>query len=650
MNKKTLLMSGVFLFCFLGASLLTNQEVVAQGSRPMSTPDRRVSRELWDIWRQGFEFYEKGEMKMIAGKYDEALPLYQRSLDAFQEVRKMNPRWNSSVIEYRMNLCRRRITTVKERAAEQQDELRRSVAKQQVALPKVSGSETAPKTSSVVRAANRDFDAKLKKVIDENELRKKQIAALQAELAKLRPDAARADNAINQIKGLMAERDQLDKQLTSLKLQFEKLQEEQRKISPRTAELERLLQAEQNKSEAYAKAFRERSAAHAQLESRLRILTAEKLKQETAYAELLKKYTTEQIASEKLSRQNAENLQKLKTALAAVEKKREALTVELAARTKDMNAVSAELRTLQIKGLSASDSAKKLAGENAELLKNNALLKEELNKVNIVRNDLESRIRSLNQEVVKLKNDLVINIEQRNDFAKANDGISRQFKELELSLRKMKEDNSRLKLDLEKALKERDLLAEKVNNPMTDALRKQIASLQTQNQQLSQNLAQREKELEDLKIYGNPAHLKAQLAVAESRSKNLQDQLVTVQQGSTTEVNRISAELKKKDEQFRQMQTQDRLLKNQLVALQEQIKVEQAKQLIAEQKIKSEAQNKAKISALQKEVAALQEQLKVEQAKQQIAEQKIKSEAQNKAKISALQKEVAALQEQIKVE
>ena len=69
MNTKLLVRNGIFLSVFMGAALLPYQEVIAQGDRPMSTPDRRVSRELWDIWRQGFEYYEKGEMKMISGKY-----------------------------------------------------------------------------------------------------------------------------------------------------------------------------------------------------------------------------------------------------------------------------------------------------------------------------------------------------------------------------------------------------------------------------------------------------------------------------------------------------------------------------------------------------------------------------------------------------
>ena len=117
MNTKFLVKNGIFLMVFLGAALLPYQEVIAQGDRPLSTPDRRVSRELWDIWRQGFEYYDKGEMKMMSGKYAESLPLYQKSLEAFLEVRRQNPQWNRSVIEYRVNLCKRLQQNLRRRRA-----------------------------------------------------------------------------------------------------------------------------------------------------------------------------------------------------------------------------------------------------------------------------------------------------------------------------------------------------------------------------------------------------------------------------------------------------------------------------------------------------------------------------------------------------
>jgi len=256
MNTKTLVKNGIFLAVFMGAALLPYQDVAAQGSQALSTPDRRVSRELWDIWRQGFEYYEKGEMKMISGKYAESLPLYQKSMESFQEVRRQNPQWNRNVIEYRLNLCRRRLSTARRRADEASDAAKRALNRSDLPAAAATATVTPSIPTATTAAASRELDRKLQDAIQENNLRKKQIEELQRELAQLRPGAARAEAALKQIRGLMEERTNLEKQLVSLKLQFEKLQEEQKKSSPRTAQLQRLLTAEQNKSAAYAKAYR----------------------------------------------------------------------------------------------------------------------------------------------------------------------------------------------------------------------------------------------------------------------------------------------------------------------------------------------------------------------------------------------------------
>jgi len=344
MNMKFLLLSGLILFFFLGSVLINAPEVSAQGDRPMSTPDKRVSRELWDIWRQGFEFYEKGEMKMISGKYEEAIPFYQKSLDSFTEVQKQNPQWNRSVIEYRLNLCRRRLFSAKQKAEETADEIRRTARSSETPSEKVS---VATDASAAQEAADRQaFDERLKKVSQENELRKKQIENLQTELTKLRPDAERGDAALKQIKGLMDERDQLDKQLTSLRLQFEKLQEEQKKVTPRAAELEKLLAAEQTKSTAYSKAFRDRSTEFTQLEERMKALASDKAKREDAFAELTQKYNASLKTTENVLSQNAEKVKSMTDALKTAESNLASLNAKLQESTKQYNEAVAEVSKL----------------------------------------------------------------------------------------------------------------------------------------------------------------------------------------------------------------------------------------------------------------------------------------------------------------
>ena len=508
MNTKQLVRNGVFLSILAGAVLIPYQQVSAQGSRPMSTPDRRVSRELWDIWRQGFEYYEKGEMKMISGRYEESLPLYQKSLECFQEVRRQNPKWNRSVIEYRMNLCQRRLVNARRRADEAADEAKRAVNRT-VAAPAESAGTTSAATAETAK--------RLRETARENELRKKQIEALQDELSKLRPAADRAKTAQDQIRGLMAERANLEKQLALLKLQFEKLQEEQRKATPRTAELERLLTAEQNKSAAFSKAFRERSAEHAKLEEQVKALSAEKARQTAEYAELSRKYTAELQTSGNMVRQNAEKLASLNDSLKKAEARSTELKQQLDQKTAQYEESAAELRKLRAGRFSSDELTKKIEADAEALRKENRQFRADLEKLRTERTELDKQAEVLNAEIAKLKKDLVINIEQRNDFAKANDSISKQFGELEKSFRKVSADNAELRDKLNRAAAERDQLAAKVNDQLSGSLKNRLAEAQQQAERLAGEKDAALKELSELKKFGNPAELKARLAVKESQ-------------------------------------------------------------------------------------------------------------------------------------
>ncbi|MBO4632594.1 MAG: hypothetical protein J5858_11785 [Lentisphaeria bacterium] len=565
MNAKFLVKNGIFLSVFLGAALLPYQEVIAQGDRPLSTPDRRVTRELWDIWRQGFEFYEKGEMKMISGKYAESLPLYQKSLESFQEVRRQNPQWNRNVIEYRMNLCKRRLLTAQRRAAEASDAAKRALNRSSITLP-ASGSAVSPSHTATTAEASRELDRRLQNAIQENSLRKKQIEELQKELAQLRPDAARADSALRQIRSLMEERTKLEKQLASIKLQFEKIQEEQRKSSPRTAELERLLSAEQNKSSAYAKAFRERSAEHAVLQEQLKTLKAEQTRRDAAYAELNRKYTVELQSTEKMVRQNAAQLNTLSAAVKKSEEENLRLKNSLEKKNREYEQSVAELGKLRAGQLSSDELSRKIAADAAVLREENRKSKAELETLRSSRAHLENQMADLNREIIKLKKDLILNIEQRNDFAKANDSISKQFGELERSFRKLSSENAELRKKLDAAVRERELLASKVNDQLSESLKNQLAAARLEIGRLTA-----EREAAEKTGNQRSESLKNQLAAAQLEIGRL-----TAEQKAAEKVKlqneslaRLTEELKNKNDQLAKLNSETeqlRILQNDLTA------------------------------------------------------------------------------------
>lgn len=83
--KKIAFWNGSVFTLVLAAALLAAPDISAQGTGA-AAPRREISRDLWNLWRKGFELFEKGEMKMISGKYEESIPFYQQSLDAFNQV------------------------------------------------------------------------------------------------------------------------------------------------------------------------------------------------------------------------------------------------------------------------------------------------------------------------------------------------------------------------------------------------------------------------------------------------------------------------------------------------------------------------------------------------------------------------------------
>ena len=161
--KKIAFWNGSVFTLVLAAALLAAPDISAQGTGA-AAPRREISRDLWNLWRKGFELFEKGEMKMISGKYEESIPFYQQSLDAFNQVKKQNPDWNKSVIDYRISLSTRRIASAKRKAKEAAESAKRVAERK--------------KYEAEARAV-REKDEKYKAVSNENEKLKKQLEALQ---------------------------------------------------------------------------------------------------------------------------------------------------------------------------------------------------------------------------------------------------------------------------------------------------------------------------------------------------------------------------------------------------------------------------------------------------------------------------------------
>lgn len=460
--KKSTFGNGRLLTLVLAAALMAAPEVFAQGSRT-TTVNRQLSQELWNLWRKGFELFEKGEMRMISGKYEESIPFYQQSLDAFNQVKKQNPDWNRSVIDYRISLSTRRLASARRKAKEAAETAKRI--------------EQRKKYEAEAKAI-REKDEKYKAVSAENEKLRKQLEALQGELKTARSSAQRGDAAIRQIREVLSERDVLEKKLAVLNLQYSELLEKHKKasISPET---EKLLTSEQAKTAAFMKLVKEQNEELANIRKQYAELTAEKEKRDKMLEDVSKTLSNEKTFAEVERKKLQDDLAAAKRNLSETEKKLAASTKLLAEKTRSSEEAAEQIRKLKAEQTVAA-SARRIEAEAAAVRKDNEALRKAVADAITEKTALNEKLAAALKETAGLKKDLVQNIEQRNAFAKSNESMGKRLAELEKSAAQLSGDNAAMKKELAKATADRDLFAKKVNEKFDEMSDKRISELKVQ--------------------------------------------------------------------------------------------------------------------------------------------------------------------------
>ena len=535
--QKHVFWNGRVLALVLAAALMAAPEVLAQGART-STANRQLSQELWNLWRKGFELFEKGEMKMISGRYEESIPLYQQSLDAFNQVRKRNPDWNRSVIDYRISLSTRRIASAKRKAKEAVESAKRM--------------EQRKKYEAEAKAI-REKDEKYRAVSVENEKLKKQLEALQGELKSVRYSAERGNAAIRQIKGLLSERDVLEKKLALLNLQYTELLEKHKKVSI-SAETEKLLTTEQAKTAAFMKLVKEQNEELANIRKQYGELTAEKEKRDKMLEDVSRTLSNEKTFAEVERKKLQDDLAAANSRLRETEKRLSTSARELAEKTRAAEEAAEQIRRLKAEQ-SVAAASRRIEAEAAAVRKDNETLKKAVAAAITEKTDANEKLAAALAESARLKKDLVSNIEQRNSFAKTNDTLSKRLAELEKTSRRLADENAAVRKDLVKVTADRDLFARKVNerfNEMSDKriseLKLQLAELrkagESKTNELTNSLSAKDAEL---------ARLRKQLSEAESAGKA---QLAELRKAGESKTNELTNSLSAKDAELARLRKQ----------------------------------------------------------------------------------------------
>ncbi len=619
--QKHVFWNGRVLALVLAAALMAAPEVLAQGART-STANRQLSQELWNLWRKGFELFEKGEMKMISGRYEESIPLYQQSLDAFNQVRKRNPDWNRSVIDYRISLSTRRIASAKRKAKEAVESAKRM--------------EQRKKYEAEAKAI-REKDEKYRAVSVENEKLKKQLEALQGELKSVRYSAERGNAAIRQIKGLLSERDVLEKKLALLNLQYTELLEKHKKVSI-SAETEKLLTTEQAKTAAFMKLVKEQNEELANIRKQYGELTAEKEKRDKMLEDVSRTLSNEKTFAEVERKKLQDDLAAANSRLRETEKRLSTSARELAEKTRAAEEAAEQIRRLKAEQ-SVAAASRRIEAEAAAVRKDNETLKKAVAAAITEKTDANEKLAAALAESARLKKDLVSNIEQRNSFAKTNDTLSKRLAELEKTSRRLADENAAVRKDLVKVTADRDLFARKVNerfNEMSDKriseLKLQLAELrkagESKTNELTNSLSAKDAEL---------ARLRKQLSEAESAGKAQAREMETLKL-SLDSMKKASSESKGLDKA--RLESAIAALTGKLTVTEQSLKEANSSRADLEKRLKSLQENSAEAAAALRDNADLKARVTNLSGKLASAEQ---SKTALEAVRKSLETEVASL-------
>lgn len=176
-------------------SFYNGTEKVQAQSVPSSL-QKELSDEYWTMWRAAFQTYEQGEDAIHKRDYEAALLLFQSALDKFTAIKKNNPEWNKSAVDYRIALAKRKVKTTSN-YLQVQDRNKKSNSNNDG----VDLSEDSVKIQTL----------------------RQRLLEAEERITQLASEVERARLASAQVNRLMAEKIQIEKDYNALQVQYQEL-------------------------------------------------------------------------------------------------------------------------------------------------------------------------------------------------------------------------------------------------------------------------------------------------------------------------------------------------------------------------------------------------------------------------------------------
>jgi Flp pilus assembly protein TadD len=154
------------------------------------------------IWLTGYDYFEKGDEALKGGQLRKANTLFQESIKRFNEIKSKYPGWSSSMIEYRLKLCKAKLENVEQLLA----------------------SKNIKITDSDVDHENLELRNKIKQIQEELKLAKRKLSITLRSLDAARKEAARGINSSGDMEKIIKEKADLEKRYALLADRLKKME------------------------------------------------------------------------------------------------------------------------------------------------------------------------------------------------------------------------------------------------------------------------------------------------------------------------------------------------------------------------------------------------------------------------------------------
>ena len=495
----------VALFAFLSAGLAPDT-LCAQAARvnPARTSD--LSNEDWTSWRVGVLTCEEADKAYAAGNYTDAAALYEKAILHFRAVQKSKPYWNRKGIAERIAAMEKKTNSAKRLA------------------------EKAGSASAAQNPANADA-LKLADAVSQLSALKLALEASQKQNARLKASLERAEGTARQVKGLLAEKAEMEKKYSLLLIQYNDL-----KTKPGENEADKALKSVLEEEKKRNDALRNERDALLQ-ENAAQKRNAARMEKEIQELE-----------------KNAADLRQKIGAVGRLEK--EILTLQQQIRTNDSaSREQARKNQAEILRLTAELAKKSRQADEA----NEALTKMR------AKLDLNEAARILEREVATLRAENAMLIKEaaarETDLKNAQESGEKTTFELEKTkalAANLTEQNRRSQEELKKLGKQRDALAaenRKLVISLTGATQ-DVARLQKERNEFAQALAQKtgEASTQMLAAKAKADERIRELEAANGKLETLRASLELRDRESAKKIAELSESLKKSEASIRELE------------------------------------------------------------------------------------------------